>query len=87
MRNLKPTNPALSPGDLPRLIVERLNAADADGIAELYESDAILIGSDGQSIQGKAEIRSFYQKLLRDRPQFRPGVERCSIQNGSIALT
>jgi len=78
---------ARGPDDLPRLIVERLNTADVEGIVALYEPDAILMGSNGESIRGKAAIRTFYSQLVSARPQFQPGVKRCSVQHGDTALT
>ena len=78
---------ALSPDDLPRLIVERLNTADVEGIVALYEPDAILVGANGETIQGKAAIRAFYLQLVSARPQFQPGVKRCSVRHGDTALT
>jgi ketosteroid isomerase-like protein len=78
---------ALRPDDLPRLIVERLNTAAVEGIVALYERDAILIGANGESIQGKAAIRTFYSQLVSAKPQFQPGAKRCSVQHGDTALT
>ncbi len=79
--------PALGPDELPRLILERLNAADVEGIVALYEPDAVLVAANEAPIQGETAIRSFYSQLLAEKPQFQPGVQRCTIRHGDIALT
>jgi ketosteroid isomerase-like protein len=48
---------ATHPEDLSRLIVERLNAGDVDGLVALYEPDAVLALPDGQIATGSEEIR------------------------------
>ena len=56
---------AREPEDLGRFFVERANAGDADGLAALYEPDAVLAGPGGQVLQGAQAIRSFYAGLLK----------------------
>ncbi len=55
---------ATQPEELSRLIVERLNAADVDGLVALYEPDAVLALPDGQVATGAQEIRKTYQRLV-----------------------
>lgn len=65
---------ARQPEELSPLIVERLNAADVEGLAALYEPDAVLALPDGQVASGAEEIGRAYEPLLVDhgRP-VRPG--------------
>ncbi len=79
--------PARDPEDLARFFIQRANAGDADGLAALYEPDALLAGPGGQAIRGRQAIRDFYAGLLKDRPTFQPGDQRPALRNGGIALT
>ena len=78
---------AAQPEDLSRLFIERANAGDAEGLAELYEAEAVLALPDGQTAVGAAAIRRFYAQLLADRPTFTPGPQRPPLRNGDWALT
>jgi ketosteroid isomerase-like protein len=78
---------ATHPEDLSRLIVERLNAGDVDGLVALYEPDAVLALPDGQTATGSDEIRKAYRRLLADRPKFEPGTQRPTLRCGDLALT
>jgi uncharacterized protein (TIGR02246 family) len=79
--------PAVEPNDLPRLFVERANAGDADGLAALYEPDAVLTFPAGRVATGRTAIRAVYAKLLADRPTFTPGDLQPALVNGDLALT
>jgi ketosteroid isomerase-like protein len=63
---------ATHPEDLSRLIVERLNAGDIDGLTALYESHAVLALPDGEIATGSDEIRRAYERLVADRPSSSP---------------
>jgi len=78
---------AQQPEDLSRLIVERLNAGDADGVTALYEPDALLMLPDRGVARGTDEIRSAFGALLADRPTFTPGDVRPALVCGDLALT
>ncbi len=77
----------MHPEGLSRLIVERLNAGDVDGLVALYESDAVLALPDGQIATGSEEIRRAYERLVGDRPTFEPGTRRPTLRSGDLALT
>ena len=47
---------ALVPEDLTRLFVECANARDADGIAALYEEDAVMAYPPGSQTVGREAI-------------------------------
>jgi ketosteroid isomerase-like protein len=78
---------ATHPEDLSRLIVERPNAGDVDGLVALYEPDAVLALPDGQIATGSDEIRRAHERLVADRPKFEPGTQRPTVRSGDLALT
>jgi ketosteroid isomerase-like protein len=78
---------ATQPEHLGRLFVERANAGDVDGLAALYEPDAVLAFPDGQITTGSKAIRQAYEQLLVDKPTFTPGEQRPPLRNGDLALT
>ncbi|MFD3747844.1 YybH family protein [Nocardia sp. NPDC058633] len=78
---------AQRPEDLSRLVVERLNVGDVDGLVELYESEAVLALPDGVVATGVEEIRAAYTRLIADRPVFQPGRQSPALRAGDLALT
>jgi hypothetical protein len=78
---------ATQPDDLSRLIVQRLNAGDVDGVVALYEPHAVLALADGQVATGAEEIRNVYEQLLADNPRFAPGARRPTLCCADLALT
>ena len=56
--------PARTPEDITRLFVERSNAGDADGVAALYEEDAVTAYPPGQTTVGRAAIRELWASVL-----------------------
>ena len=78
---------AAAPEDLARLLVERVNAGDLDGVVALYEADAVLALPDGTVAEGENAIRRFYEKLLAAKPTFSPGDQSPPLCRGDLALT
>ena len=78
---------ATHPEVLSRLIVERLNAGDVDGLTALYEPNAVLALPDGEIATGSDEIRGAYERVVADKPTFEPGVQQPTLLNGDLALT
>jgi uncharacterized protein (TIGR02246 family) len=78
---------AMRPEDVTRLFVERSNAGDADGVAALYEEDAVMAYPPGSQTVGRAAIRDLWAKVLEHRPHFEPEQSLPSLVNGDIALT
>jgi ketosteroid isomerase-like protein len=78
---------ALDPQDLARLLVARANAGDVEGMAALYEPDAVLSVGEGKVACGTAEIRAFYARLLATGLTFNLGAQRPAIFSGELALT
>lgn len=78
---------ALRPEDLTRLVVERVAAGDAEGIAALYEPDAVLAFPPGAVTVGREAIRAMYERLLAQGARFRPEQPLTTLVSGDIALT
>lgn len=75
------------PEDLTRLFVERANAADAAGIAELYEEQAVMAYPPGELTVGREAIRALWEKVLANAPRFEPEPPLPTLISGDIALT
>jgi uncharacterized protein (TIGR02246 family) len=78
---------ALRPEDLTRLFVERANAGDAAGLAELYEEQAVMAYPPGSQTVGRDAIRALWEKVLADAPRFEPEPPLPTLMSGDIALT
>jgi uncharacterized protein (TIGR02246 family) len=78
---------ARTPEDLTRLFVERANAADAAGIAALYEPDAVMAYPSGQQTVGRAAIQALWEKVLANAPRFEPEEPLPTLVSDDIALT
>jgi ketosteroid isomerase-like protein len=78
---------ATSPDQITRLFVERSNAGDADGVAALYEADAVLGYPAGQVTVGRDAIRDLWAEVLSHRPHFQPEQPLPTLVCGDIALT
>ncbi|MET7288974.1 nuclear transport factor 2 family protein [Streptomyces sp. NPDC005573] len=78
---------ALKPEDLTRLFVERANAADAAGLAALYEEDAVMAYPPGSVTVGRDAIRELWEKILANSPRFEVEQPLPTLVCGDIALT
>lgn len=78
---------ALQPEDLTRLFVERANAGDAQGLAELYEPDAVVAFPPGRLSVGREAIRALYEQMVAARPTFRAEAPLPTLRLGDLALT
>lgn len=78
---------AMAPEDLTRLFVERSNAGDADGVAELYELEAVMAYPRGQFTIGRQAIRDLWASVLAHGPQFKQEEALPTVVSGDIALT
>ncbi|MEV6163364.1 nuclear transport factor 2 family protein [Streptomyces sp. NPDC052052] len=78
---------ALKPEDLTRLFVERANAGDAAGLAELYEKDAVMAYPPGSTTVGREAIRELWEKVLAHGPHFEAEEPLPTLVCGDIALT
>ena len=64
---------AMRPEDITRLFVERSNAGDADGVAALYEENAVMAYPPGKQTVGRTAIRDLWASVLEHAPHFLPG--------------
>ena len=81
------TEKATRPEDLTRLFVERANAGDADGIAALYEQNAVMAYPPGETTVGREAIRALWREILSHAPTFEPEQPLPTLIAGNIALT
>lgn len=78
---------ALKPEDLTHLFVERANAGDAEGVAELYEEQAVMAYPPGSQTVGRDAIRGLWAKVLANSPHFEQEPPLPTLASGDIALT
>lgn len=78
---------AADPEDLTRLFVEFANAGDAEGLAGLYEPDAVVAYPPGKMTVGRAAILELYQGMLSAGPRFKLETPLPTLRLGDIALT
>ena len=78
---------ARTPEDLTRLFVQRANAGDADGLAALYEPDAVLAFPPGQVTTGREAIRAVFGQMLAQVSHFEIEPPLPTVRHGDLALT
>ena len=78
---------AWRPEDITRLFVERANARDPEGIAALYEEQAVMAYPPGALTTGRAAIRELWARVLPGAPRFAPEEPPPALVSGDIALT
>jgi ketosteroid isomerase-like protein len=78
---------ALKPEDLTRLFVEFGNAGDVEGLAGLYEPDAVVAFPPGKMTVGRPAIQALYQQMLAANPRFLQETPLATLQIGDLALT
>ena len=78
---------AQQPEDLARLFVERGNAGDAEGLAALYEPDAVVGFPPGEVTVGREAIRALYERMLATKPVFKLEAPLPTLLHGDLALT
>lgn len=78
---------ATEPEELARLWVERANAGDSEGLAELYEKDAVMAFPIGQLHVGREAIRAAFEEMLKHFSHFEPEESLPTLRSGDLALT
>jgi ketosteroid isomerase-like protein len=78
---------AATPADLHRLLAERGNAKDLDGIVELYEPNAVLAFERNEPAVGHAAIREAFAGLLAQDIMFSAEGQRPPLEVGDLAIT
>ena len=75
------------PQDLERLLIARQWAGDIDGMAALYEPDAVLDDGEGHLTVGKKAIRAFFAAVTASGKTFAAGKQSPALISGDLALT
>src|SRR4051812_43352281 len=78
---------AMQPEDIARLIVERVHAGDVDGLAALYEPEAVLAFPPGQMAVGREAIRALYAQLVEQKVPFKVEEPLPTVRSGDLAMT
>ncbi len=78
---------AKNPEDLTRLFVERAKEGDADGLAALYEEDAVVAYPPGDTTVGRDAIRDAYVRMLENVTSFEPEQPLRTLRGKDLALT
>ncbi len=78
---------AAEPEDITRLFVDRANAGDVDGLAELYEVDAVLAFPPGSTTVGRDAIRAVCAQMVAGGGRFEQEPTLPTVRNGDLALT
>ncbi|MFI5953328.1 YybH family protein [Cryptosporangium sp. NPDC051539] len=78
---------AQKPEDLARLFVERANANDAEGIAALYEPDAVLGYPPGETTVGRDAIRALFEQVVTRMPEQQVEDPLPTLYHDDLALT
>ncbi|WP_027945296.1 YybH family protein [Amycolatopsis taiwanensis] len=79
---------AAQPEDLARLFVERCNANDAEGLAQLYAPDAVIAYPPGSTTVGREAIRAVLERMLEHAPApFAIEEPLPTVYYGDLALT
>jgi ketosteroid isomerase-like protein len=78
---------AMEPEDVTRLVVERLNAGDAAGVAALYEPQAVLAYPADRPTTGRDAIQALYQRMVDARMRFGSETPLPTIRFEDLALT
>ncbi|MCV3210856.1 nuclear transport factor 2 family protein [Mesorhizobium sp. YC-39] len=79
--------PAHDPQDLERLLIARQWAGDIDGMAALFEPNAVVDSGEGQLTHGREAIRALFADITATGRKFAAGDQAPAIVNGDLALT
>jgi ketosteroid isomerase-like protein len=75
------------PQALERLLVERQWNGDVDGMAALYEADAVLDDGSGALTVGREAIRALFAAVTATGKKFVAGRQSPAVVCGDLALT
>jgi len=78
---------ATQPEEVTRLVVERLNAGDAAGVAALYEPQAVFAYPADQPTTGRDAIRAVYQRMIDAGVRFGSETALPTVRFEDLALT
>jgi ketosteroid isomerase-like protein len=72
---------------LERLLIHRQHAGDVEGMAALFEPDALVDCGEGKLLHGHAEIRRHFAETIASGRKFARGEQRAALICGDLALT
>lgn len=78
---------ARDPQDLEHLLITRQWAGDVDGMAALYEPDAVLDSDEGRLTHGRQAIRALFADFKATGKKFAAGKQSPAVISGDLALT
>ena len=78
---------AHDPQDLERLLIARQWAGDVEGMAALYELDAVLDSGEGRLTIGVEAIRALFADFTATGQKFASGNQSPAVISGDLALT
>lgn len=79
---------AATPEDIPRLFVEFVKAGDFDGLATLYEEDALLALPKDAPTRGNRAIAAVFRERFAGAPMSGPGGQlQPVLRSGDLAIT
>ena len=79
--------PARDPQDLERLLIARQWGGDIDGMAALFEPDAVLDSGEGHLTIGREVIRALFAEITATGRKFAAGNQSPAVISGDLALT
>ncbi|MGW6742544.1 YybH family protein [Streptomyces sp. NPDC055025] len=78
---------ARTPEDLARIWVDLANAGDAEGLAELYEPDAVMAFPIGNTIVGREAIQKAFEAMLDMQTHYAMEESLPTLLHDDLALT
>src|SRR5260370_41401728 len=79
--------PARDPQDLERLLIARQWVGDIDGMAALFEPNAVIDSGEKELTRGREAIRALFAEITATGRKFQRGEQRPAAINGDLALT
>lgn len=76
---------AVAPEECDRLLAECVKARDIDGVASLYEAEALYVRRDGTVVTGRPAIRELLQSITNASTEIKMNIIRVVTLDG-IAL-
>jgi limonene-1,2-epoxide hydrolase len=76
----------MSPAEIVRAFIERINAHDADAIAQALTADHVFIDSLGSRVTGRESLREGWRAYLRMVPDYRLTVDRVFSDGADVVI-
>ncbi|WP_432843703.1 YybH family protein [Dactylosporangium sp. CA-092794] len=77
----------MTPEEISPLFVELANAGDVEGLAGLYEPDAVLAYPPGSTTVGREALKAVFEQMVRHVPRFEVEDALPTLRHGDLALT